>query len=136
MANTNWSASFLVTNEENYCIINILSIEWWFCMKNKAKFYVTNFLLAINTLIITMIGCVIYGLGEGTIDVLNLPYPVMRAMVVTGIVVLAMPVIISMYRNIIIWQKIEMTGKAPVIIAVIINIIPYILIYAGAQIIA
>ena len=105
-------------------------------MKNKAKFYVTNFLLAINTLIITMIGCVIYGLGEGTIDMLNLPYPVMRAMVVTGIVVLAMPVIISMYRNIIIWQKIEMTGKAPVIIAVIINIIPYILIYAGAQIIA
>lgn len=105
-------------------------------MKNKAKFYVTNFLLAINTLIITIIGCVIYGLGEGTIDALNLPYSVMRIMVVAGIVILAMPVIISLYRNIIIWQKLEMTGKMPVVVVVMIHMIPYILIYAGAQIFA
>ncbi len=105
-------------------------------MKNRARLYINNFILALHTLIVTILGCVIYGVGEGTIDVFNLPYPLMKTLVVIGIVVLAMPVVVTLYRNLVLWRKLEIKGVIPVVLVVLLNLVPYIMIYAGARLLA
>ncbi len=101
-----------------------------FLMDSNKKFYLNNLKYSIITLMLTIAGCLIHEIGEGTLFVTDIPSVIQIILLSLGVILICIPIIICLIMNYSMFCMWNMDKKkSKLLFALVINILPYIFIY-------